>query len=136
MDMANDGFDVLAAYRAVAGIDAAPEDFMKMALDAIQTFLRQAEYGIAAGERPVKARALSSAGKLVEFMLGLSGSGKGPLSECLARVYRYILMAILRANAADDVEALAAARNAVERLTMAWWRAFPDMDLSQPEGAG
>jgi flagellar secretion chaperone FliS len=136
MDMANNGFGVLAAYRAVAGIDAAPEDFMKMATDAVQVFLREAEIGIATGDRRAKARALGSAGRLVEFMLGLSGSDRGRLSECLAEVYRYVLWTILRANAADDPGAVAAARVAVEQLATAWRRAFPDLRLSPIEGAG
>jgi flagellar biosynthetic protein FliS len=136
MDIANDAFGELAAYRAVAGIGAAPADFMKMAIDALQTFLRQAATGIANGDRPAKARALYSAGKLVEFMLGLSGSDPGHLSECLAQVYRYIFAAILRANAAGDAEAIAAAQAAIEQLAAVWHTSFPDPDLSQIHGSG
>jgi flagellin-specific chaperone FliS len=136
MDRVDNGFGVVAAYRAVAGIDAAPEDLMKMALDAMQSLLRQAETEIIAGDRPAKARALDAAGRLVEFMLGLSGIDQGRLSQCLAQVYRYVLGAILRANAADDAEAVAAARLAIAQLAMVWRRAFPDMDLSQTEDRG
>ena len=83
-----DGPNSLAAYRAVAGTGAEPEEFMKMALDAARTFLLQAENAIAAGDQAKKAKALSSAGKVVEFMLGLSGAEPGPLSGCLASVYQ------------------------------------------------
>lgn len=116
----------LAAYRAVAGADAEPEEFMKMAVDSLRTFLLQAESAIAGGDRPAKAKALNSAAKLVEFILGLTGAEPGPLSLCLAEVYRYILAAILRGNAADDVAAVAAGRVAVEQLGVVWRAAFPD----------
>ena len=127
MNMANERAGVLAAYRTVAGIDAAPEEFMKMAMDAVRTFLLQAEIGIAAGDRRAKAAALSAASKIVEFMLGLSGSDPGPLSERLAHIYRYVLAAILKANLADDAEAVSAARVAIEQFAAVWRRAFPDI---------
>jgi flagellin-specific chaperone FliS len=136
MDIANDGLGELAAYRAVAGIDAAPADFMKMAMDALQGFLRQAETGIAGGERPAKARALGSAGRLVEFLQGLSGSEPGRFTPCLAQVYRFVFAAILRANVADDGEAVAAARAVVQELATVWRATFPDADLSQSEVSG
>jgi flagellar biosynthetic protein FliS len=131
MVMANEGFGALAAYRTVAGIDAAPEEFMKMATDALRTFLLQAENAIGGGDLRAKAAALNSAARIVEFMLGLSGSEPGPLSDGLAQVYRYVLAAILQANCADDSEAVAAGRVAVEQLAAVWRRAFPDMDRSQ-----
>jgi flagellar secretion chaperone FliS len=116
----------LAAYRAIAATDAEPEEFMKMALDAARTFLLQAELAIAEGDRPRKARALGSAAKVVEFMLGLSGVERGPLSDCLAGVYEYILVAILKGNAWDDREAVAAGRVALEELAAVWRKVFPD----------
>jgi len=62
-----------SAYRAVEGIGAKPEDFMKMALDATRNLLLRAEMAIDAGDKVEKAQALGSAGSVVEFMLGLSG---------------------------------------------------------------
>jgi flagellin-specific chaperone FliS len=114
------------AYRAVEGIGARPEDFMKMALDATRNLLLRAELAIAANERAEKAQALSSAGSVVEFMLGLSGAAPAALSECLASVYQYVLAAILKGNAGDDLEAIAAARVAVEELAKTWRTIFPD----------
>ncbi|HTV89782.1 MAG TPA: flagellar protein FliS [Stellaceae bacterium] len=116
----------LAAYGRVAGISAEPEEFMKMALDAARTFLVQADAALAAGDRPRKAKALSSAAKVIEFMLGLSGFEGGPLSDCLASVYHYVLAAILKANAWDDREAIAAGRVALDDLAAVWRRVFPD----------
>jgi len=116
----------LAAYRAVAGTGAAPEEFMKMALDAVRTFLVLAETAIAAGDRPKKASALASAAKIIEFLLGLSGLERGPLSGCLASVYQYVLAAILKGNAWDDAEALAAGRVALDELASLWRKVFPD----------
>lgn len=113
-------------YRAVEGIGALPEDFMKMALDATRNLLLRAEVAIAAGERVEKAQALGSAGSIVEFMLGLSGSAPGALSDCLASVYQYVLAAILKGNAGDDVEAIAAARGALDELAATWRSIFPD----------
>lgn len=126
MDAANYGSSGLAAYRAVAGIDAEPEEFMKMAMDAARIFLLQAETAIAAGDRPAKAKALSSAAKVLEFVLGLSGTERGPLSGRLAGVYQYVLAAILKGNAWDDREAVAAGRLAVEQLAAVWRKMFPD----------
>ena len=126
MEPSTQYFTSLAAYRVVEGIGAEPEQFMKMAMDATRVFLLQAEIRIAAGDRIGKARALSSAGRIIEFMLGLSGSEHGVLSDRLAQVYQYILHAILRGNVANDVEALAAGRLAAEELSALWRRRFPD----------
>ncbi|HEX5317675.1 MAG TPA: flagellar export chaperone FliS [Stellaceae bacterium] len=115
-----------AAYRAIEGTGAAPEDFMKMALDAARLLLMRAEAAIAAGDRVEKAKALGSAGSVVEFMLGLSGSAPGALSDCLASVYQYALAAILKGNAGDDAEAVAAGRTALEELATTWRKIFPD----------
>jgi len=114
------------AYRAIEGIGAKSEDFMKMGLDAARNFLLRAEAAIAAGERVEKAQALSSAASVVEFMLGLSGSAPGTLSECLASVYQYVLAAILKGNAGDDKEAVGAARVALDELATTWRTIFPD----------
>jgi flagellar biosynthetic protein FliS len=115
-----------AAYRAVEGIGAEPEEFMKIAMDAIRVFLLQAENSMLAGDRMAKARALNSAAKVVEFMLGISGTENGRLSGCLAQVYQYILEAILKGNAANDAEAVAAGRLVVEQLAAVWRKVFPD----------
>jgi flagellar protein FliS len=115
------------AYRAVEGVGATPDGFMKMALDAARTLLLRAELAIAAGDRVEKAQALGSAGKVVEFMLGLSGSAPGELSDCLASVYQYVLAAILKGNAGDDEEAVRAARVALDELAATWRKIFPDV---------
>jgi flagellar secretion chaperone FliS len=115
-----------SAYRAIEGIGASPEDFMKMALDATRNLLLRAEMAIAAKDRVQKAQALSSAGSIVEFMLGLSGTAPGALSECLASVYQYVLAAILKGNARDDTEAVGAARVALDELAVTWRTIFPD----------
>ncbi len=115
-----------AAYRATEGVGAMPEDYMKMALDATRILLMRAEAAIAAGDRAEKAKALGSAGNVVEFMLGLSGVTPGALSDCLASVYQYVLAAILKGNAGDDGEAVAAGRVALEELAATWRKIFPD----------
>jgi len=114
------------AYRVMEGVGAAPEDFMKMALDAARTMLLRAEAAIRAGDRVEKAKALGSAGNVVEFMLGLSGITPGALSDCLTSVYRYVLAAILKGNIADDAEAVVAGRAALEELAATWRKIFPD----------
>ena len=116
----------LAAYRMIEATGAEPEELMKMALDAARTFLLQAELAIAEGDRPRKAKALGSAARIVEFMLGLSGIERGPLSDSLASVYQYALSTILKGNAWDDREAVAAGRGAIEELAAVWRRVFPD----------
>ncbi len=126
--------NVLGAYRAVEGIGADPEDFMKMALDAARLQLLRAEAAIEANQRVEKAQALSSAGTIVEFMLGLSGSAPGSLSECLVSVYQYALAAILKGNVGDDREAVAAARVALDELAATWRKIFPDMNGLEETG--
>jgi hypothetical protein len=76
-----------AAYRAIEGVGAEPQEFMRMAIDALQVFLLQAEAAIRDEDRPAKAKSLNSAAKLAEFVLGLTGTEPGPLSNCLAVVY-------------------------------------------------
>ena len=127
-----------AAYRAVEGIGGRPEDFIKMGLDVTRNMLQRAEVAIDANERVEKARALSSAANVVEFLLGLSGSEPGALSECLASVYQYVLAAILKGNAGDDREAVGAARVALDELAVTWRTIFPDTigwEESDPDSA-
>ena len=114
------------AYRAAEGIGARPEEFMKMGLDATRSLLLRAELAIAANDRVEKAQALGSAGSVVEFMLGLTGTAPGALSECLSSVYQYVLAAILKGNAGDDREAVGAARVALDELAVTWRTIFPD----------
>ena len=125
MDGARHELSGPAAYRAVEGIGAEAQEFMKLAMDATRDFLLHAEAAIRAGDRPAKAKALSSAAKVIEFMLGLSGAEHGALSDRLAQVYHYVLAAILKGNAWDDAEALAAGRVAVEQLAAVWRNLFP-----------
>jgi flagellar secretion chaperone FliS len=119
--------DAASVYRVMEGIGATPDGFMKMALDAARSLLRRAEMAIAAKDRVEKAQALGSAGKVVEFMLGLSGSAPGELSTCLASVYQYVLAAILKGNVGDDEEAVRAARVALDELAATWRKIFPDV---------
>ena len=114
------------AYRAVEGVGAAPQDLLKMGLDAARNLLLRAEAAIGTGDIVTKARTLGAAGNIVEFLLGLSGSAPGALSDRLARVYQYALAAILKANAGDDAEAAGAARVALEELAAEWRAIFPD----------
>jgi flagellar biosynthetic protein FliS len=113
-------------YLAVEAVGAVPEEFMKMALDATRNLLLRAETAIRAGDRIEKARALNSASNVVEFMLGVSGTTPGQLSDCLASVYHYALAAILKGNIGDDIDAIAAARLALEQLASTWRTIFPD----------
>jgi flagellin-specific chaperone FliS len=115
-----------AAYRVMEGVGAAPEDYLKMGLDAARMLLLRAEMALRAGDRVEKAKALASAGRVVEFMLGLSGTAPGALSDCLASVYQYALAAIVKGNAGDDIEAVAAGRTALEELANTWRKIFPD----------
>ena len=114
------------AYRVMEGVGAAPEDFMKMGLDSARMLLMRAEMAIRVGDKVEKAKALGSAGAVVEFMLGLAGSAPGALSDCLSSVYQYALAAILKGNAGDDIEAVAAGRTALEELAATWRKIFPD----------
>jgi flagellar biosynthetic protein FliS len=116
----------LGAYRVVAATGAEPEEFVKMALDAARTFLLQAEAAIVEGNPQKKARALGAAARVIEFMLGLSGIERGPLSDGLASVYQYALAAILKGNALDDGAAITAGRTAIEELAAVWRKVFPD----------
>jgi flagellar biosynthetic protein FliS len=136
MNGTRQGAGVAGAYRNVEGIGGAPEDFMKMALDTARNMLLRAELAIAAADRTEKAQALSSAANVVEFMLGLSGIAPGALSECLTSVYQYVLAAILKGNAGDDQEAVAAARAALDELASTWRTIFPDAAAWEEPEAG
>ena len=105
-----------------------------MALDAARLQLLRAEGAIDANQRTEKAQALSSAASIVEFMLGLSGSAPGTLSECLVSVYQYVLAAILKGNAGDDKEAVGAARVALDELAATWRKIFPDTSGLEDSG--
>jgi flagellar secretion chaperone FliS len=124
-----------SAYRTIEGTGAAPEDFMKLALDATRNLLLRAEMAIAAKQQVEKAQALASASSVVEFMLGLSGTAPGALSECLASVYQYVLAAILKGNAGDDTEAVGAARVALDELAATWRTIFPDAISLEDSGS-
>jgi len=115
-----------SAYRTIDGLGAKPEEMMKIALDAVRGLLLRAEAALAVHDRLAKAKALSAASNVVEFMLGLSGFDQGTLSECLANIYQYVQAAILKGNATDDPEAVAAARAAIEELAATWRGIFPD----------
>jgi flagellar biosynthetic protein FliS len=115
-----------AAYNMVGGMGAAPQDLMKMGLDRACALLRESEAAIARGDRLAKARSLMGAHEIVEFLLGISGAEPGSLSECLGKVYRYALVAMLKGNATDDPVAIEAGRTALEELAAAWRRIFPD----------
>jgi flagellar protein FliS len=126
MDGANRSSEEFGAYRAVAGRDADPEEFMMMALDSLRALLMRAEAALGVGERVEKARALDAAGRLVEFLLGLSGIERGELSERLAAIYHFVMTSVLRANALDDLDALTGARQAVEHVSSVWRGIFAE----------
>lgn len=112
--------DSYAAYRSVSALGASPQEFMTMALDSLRVLLRRAEGAIQAQAWVEKAEALSSAGKLVEFLIGLSGVESGELSDRLGSIYKFVMTAILRANAQNDSSALADGRHAIEHVTAIW----------------
>ena len=125
-----------AAYRMMEGVGAASEDYMKMALDSARIMLMRAEAAIRVGDKVEKAKALGSAGNIVEFMIGLSGTAPGALSDCLTSAYQYALAAILKGNLGDDAEAVAAGRTALEELATTWRKIFPDAIAWSDPGDG
>ncbi|HEY5208938.1 MAG TPA: flagellar protein FliS [Stellaceae bacterium] len=120
MDGSRRDSDSYAAYRSVAGLGASPQEFMAMALDSLEASLRRADTAIRGQSLVEKADALSSAGKLVEFLIGLSGIEHGQLSDRLASIYQFVMTAILKANAHNDLEALADGRHAVDHVATIW----------------
>lgn len=124
MDGARSYSDSYAAYRSVSGLGASPQEFMTMALDSLRALLRRADHAIRAGEAVEKADSLNSAGKLVEFLIGLSGIEHGELSDRLASIYQFVMTAILKANALNDLNALTDGRQAVEHVATIWRNIF------------
>ncbi|HTV28413.1 MAG TPA: flagellar protein FliS [Xanthobacteraceae bacterium] len=120
--------DSYAAYRAVAGLGASPQEFMSMALDSLRASLRRADQAIRSGASTEKADALNSAGKLVEFLIGLSGIEHGELSDRLASIYQFVMSAILKANAQNDLDALADGRQAIEHVATIWRNIFDGVE--------
>ena len=110
----------LKAYRSVEGLGASGQELMTMALDSVRLALLRAEAAIAVGDRSEKAAALGTAGRVVEFLLGLSGIDQGALSERLAKAYHYVMAAILKGNVEDDAKAIASGRVVIEHLAATW----------------
>jgi len=120
MDGSRRDSDSYAAYRSVAGLGASPQEFMAMALDSLEASLRRADTAIRGQAAVEKADALNSAGKLVEFLIGLSGIEHGELSDRLASIYQFVMTAILKANAHNDLAALADGRHAIQHVATIW----------------
>lgn len=117
-----------AAYRSVSALGAKPQEFMTMALDSLRVLLRRAEAAIQARAWVEKAEALGSAGKLVEFLIGLSGVEHGELSDRLASIYKFVMTAILKANAHNDPNALADGRQAIDHVAVIWGKIFAGVE--------
>ena len=120
MDGMSRNSDTYAAYRSVSGLGASPQEFMTMALDSLRASLWRADAAIKAGDWVDKADALSGAGKLVEFLIGLSGIEHGELSDRLASIYQFVMTAILKTNANNDLDALSDGRHAIEHVATIW----------------
>ena len=128
MDGTSRNADSYAAYRSVSGLGASPQEFMTMALDSLRALLRRGENAIRAEEWVEKAEALNSAGKLVEFLIGLSGIEHGELSDRLASIYQFVLTSIFKANARNDLDALADGRQAIEHVATIWHQIFAGVE--------
>jgi flagellar protein FliS len=128
MDGTRRNSESYAAYRSVAGLGASPQEFMAMALDSLRALLRRADTAIRTQEWVDKADALNSAGKLIEFLIGLSGIEHGELSDRLASIYQFVMTAVMRANANNDLQALADANHAIEHVATIWRNIFAGVE--------
>lgn len=120
----------LSAYRNVDCAGVSSERLMMVALDAVQFFLMRAETAIDDDNRQEKARVLARAGRVMEFMLGLTGVQPGEMSVRLAKLYRFVIEGIVKGNANDDKEAITSARYVIEDIGKFWRVRFPHADLS------
>ncbi|HVA34763.1 MAG TPA: flagellar protein FliS [Stellaceae bacterium] len=120
----------LSAYRSVDCAGVSSERLMMVALDAVQFFLTRAEAAIDDENRNEKARVLARAGRVMEFMLGLTGVQPGDLSIRLGKLYRFVIEGIVKGNANDDKEAIVSARTVIEDIGKYWRLRFPHADLS------
>ena len=120
----------LSAYRSVDCAGVSAERLMMVALDAVQFFLLRAETAIDDENRAEKARVLARAGRVMEFMLGLTGVEPGELSARLGKLYRFVIDGIVKGNANDDKEAIISARTVIEDIGKFWRLRFPHADLS------
>jgi len=121
---------VLAAYRSIDCAGVSPERLMMVSLDAVHFFLTRAEAAIDDENRVEKARVLARAGRVIEFMLGLSGVHPGELGGRLAKLYQLVLKGILEGNVNDDKAAIESARYVIEDIGKFWRLRFPQADLS------
>jgi flagellar protein FliS len=128
MDGMGRNSDNYAAYRSVSGLGASPQEFMTMALDSLRASLLRADLAIRAESWVEKAEALNSAGKLVEFLIGLSGIEHGELSDRLASIYQFVMTAILKANAQNNLDALADGRHAIDHVATIWRGIFEGVE--------
>ena len=120
----------LTAYRSVDCAGVSSERLMIVALDAVQFFLARAETAIDDENGVERARVLARAGRVMEFMLGLTGVQPGELSPRLAKLYRFVMDGIVKGNANNDKEAIVSARAVIEDVGKFWRLRFPHADLS------
>lgn len=120
----------LVAYRSVDCAGVSSERLMMVALDAVHFFLTRAETAMDDDNRQEKARVLARAGRVMEFMLGLTGVQPGELSVRLAKLYRFVIDGIVKGNANDDKDAIVSARAVIEDVGKFWRMRFPHADLS------
>lgn len=120
----------LTAYRSVDCAGVSSERLMIVALDAVQFFLARAETAIDDENGVERARVLARAGRVMEFMLGLTGVQPGELSTRLAKLYRFVMDGIVKGNANNDKEAIVSARAVIEDVGKFWRLRFPYADLS------
>ncbi len=116
--------------------DASPHRLIAMLFDGLFSALAQAQGALEAGEREVKARALSRAVRILDEGLkaGLNLEAGGPLARQLNELYAYASLRLTQANLRDDLEAILEVRKLLQPVQEAWGAIAPRVE-SNPVAA-
>lgn len=107
--------------------DASPHRLIQMLWDGLFDALARAEGAIQAGQRDVKARALSKAVRILDEGLkaGLDLERGGALAVQLRDLYAFCSLRLTQANLHDDLAAMNEVRGILSPLREAWSQIAP-----------
>lgn len=114
------------AYQQVhvtTGVDnASPHELVGMLFDGLLEMLAEARGALRSGDIARKGRAISRAGRIVDEGLngGLNMAEGGAIAADLRRLYEYIMLRLVHANARNDDAALAECVALIEPLRSGW----------------
>ena len=116
---------------------ASPHRLIGMLFDGLFDALAQAQGALAAGNRELKARALSRAVRIIDEGLkaGLNLEQGGELAQKLRELYSYTSLRLTQANLRDDLNLLLEVRELLLPVREAWSAIAPQVDTAPAAAA-